>query len=58
MALEIDEIGIRMRVDESRPAQQKKVEATRGGCNDVDREEIVQDCVKRVLKLLTNGRER
>ncbi len=59
MALEINEIGIRIRVDdgaEAGPVQRKATDA--GGCRDVDREEIVEDCVRRVLKILKSLEDR
>lgn len=69
MALEINEIGIHFRVpDAARPAAQP---AARGrgagaggggvanaGCGDPDREQIVDDCVRRVLRLLAARAER
>lgn len=56
MALEINEIGIRMRVrgDEEEP-QPRKSEP--GGCGQ-DREQVVEDCVRRVLQILKNLEER
>ncbi|HVG43237.1 MAG TPA: DUF5908 family protein [Longimicrobium sp.] len=56
MALEINEIGIHFRVpdaerrDEAAPAS--------GPCNEVDRAQIVEDCVRRVLQLLAARAER
>jgi hypothetical protein len=59
MALEVNEIGIQMRVSGG--------EEEDGGCKDaapatsagsLDREEIVGDCVRRVLQALRNQRER
>lgn len=63
MALEINEIGIHFRVpDADRPApgarQRKAAAPSRGGCADPDREQIVDDCVRRVLQLLAARRER
>ena len=59
MALEINEIGIRMRVcDSAAETAQSKPEKRRGGCDDVDREEIVDDVVRRVLEVLATLRER
>ena len=59
MALEISEIGISMRVragsDEPTSAAPR---GERGGCNDQDREEIVADCVSRVLQFLRTREER
>lgn len=58
MTLEINEIGIRMNVrgDSAEPRQQRTWE--RDGCGDVDREQIVEDCTRRVLRILENRRQR
>lgn len=57
VALEINEIGIRLQVrdggtDPARPQEQAAVSS------DLDREEIVGDCVRRVLKALKSMEER
>ena len=53
MPLEINEIAIRMRVAEGdeRRAERGKADADEG-CTDVARQEIVDDCVRKVLKAL------
>lgn len=61
MALEISEIGIRMRVRgaDDEPARQAGGGGGDGqGCRDLDREQIVQDCLRRVLQVLRNVEER
>jgi hypothetical protein len=68
MALEINEIGINMRVDgDDRGAQAKdkkakkdkeKTRSGRAACCGFDREEIVDDCVRRVLQALKVLQER
>ncbi len=64
MPLEINEIGIRMRVRDSDPeAEREPVRRGAAGgdadpCADLDREAIVEDCVRRVLKILENLPER
>jgi len=53
MPLEINEIGIRMRVGEDdRPPDERPQRVPQGDCHDVDREELVEDCVRRVLQIL------
>jgi hypothetical protein len=61
MALEVNEIGIRMRVrgEEEEEAGEKvarKVEDS--GCGCQDRDEIVEECTRRVLQILKSARER
>jgi hypothetical protein len=60
MALEINEIGIHFRVpDQDRPTAQRAPQARPAGtCSDPDREQVVDDCVRRVLQLLKAQRER
>lgn len=62
MALEVSEIGIRMRVsdEEVEEKKEKRKEESAGKCGDgeLDHEEIVNDCVRRVLKVLQSMRER
>ena len=57
MALEINEIGIRMRVrgDEEEPPPR---ESAPGGYGDRNHEQVVEDCVRRVLQILRNLQER
>lgn len=58
MALEINEIDIRMQVREgSDQTRQQREEPQQPGCGG-DREEIVQDCVRRVLQIMKTLRER
>lgn len=54
MTLEISEIAIRMRVAESDgPREERGGDAVReGGCHDVERAALVDDCVRRVLQVL------
>jgi hypothetical protein len=63
MALEISEIGIHFRVpDAERPgpevAQRADAGSTGGSCGEPEREQIVDDCVRRVLQLLVTRAER
>lgn len=63
MALEINEIGIHFRVpDAERPgaevAQMRDAGASGGTCSEPEREQIVDDCVRRVLQLLAARAER
>ena len=65
MPLEINEIAIQMRVaaDDDAPERGKKKKAKeqtkeRGACCNFDREELVEDCVRRVLQALHRVRER
>ena len=67
MPLEVNEIGIRMRVDDTddeeedeiaRRGRRKAVEDDDCNCGSLDREEIVDDCVRRVLQALKAMRER
>ena len=59
MALEISEIGISMRVagdDCDQPRRQPQ--PRQGEYQDVDREQLADDCVRRVLRILKNLEER
>lgn len=60
MSLEISEIGIRMRVRgaDDEPAREANPGGDSQGCRDLDREQIVQDCLRRVLAVLRNVEER
>lgn len=71
MALEINEIGIRMRVDDGDDDDDDDDDGAGGGwkqklseedddcgCGSLDRGEIVDDCVRRVLQVLKSMRER
>jgi hypothetical protein len=53
MPLEINEIGIRMRVGENnREPDERQPKIPQGDCQDINREELVDDCVRRVLQIL------
>ena len=53
MPLEINEIGIRMRVsDTTKEPEERKPKIREDECRDVNREELVDDCVRRVLQIL------
>jgi hypothetical protein len=53
MTLEISEIALRMRVSDSERGREEKGEVDPGGsCRDLEREELVEDCVRRVLDVL------
>jgi hypothetical protein len=68
MALEVNEIGIRLRVRGEATGEMDEVgevgkerEKERGGadpCCDLDRDGIVDDCVRRVMQILKSQRER
>ena len=71
MPLEINEIAIQMRVAEDddggddddalgrgKKKKAKKKTKERGACCNFDREELVEDCVRRVLQALHRLRER
>lgn len=63
MALEINEIGIHFRVpDAEQPrggtAQRRAAAPRAGSCGEPEREQIVDDCVRRVLQLLAARAER
>jgi hypothetical protein len=67
MALEISEIAIQMRVDEDddekedeeeEEGKKKKKDKDDDGCCELDRQEIVDECVRRVMKMLKNKQER
>jgi Family of unknown function (DUF5908) len=58
MSLEINEIGIKVQVRDSSEVAQRKAASTDGGCRDLDREQIVEDVVLRVLKVLKSLKER
>ena len=60
MALEVNELGIRMRVRDGagEPVQRKSASC---GCDDEDgrpSQELVEACVRRVLQVLRAKRER
>ncbi len=55
MPLEINEIGINMRVSDTNmepDEPQPKIE--QDDCDDANREQIVDDCVRRTLQILKN----
>lgn len=53
MALEINEIGIRMRVADANPREQpSSIPAAKDDCSNLDQQQIVEDCVLRVLRIL------
>ncbi len=62
MSLEISEIEISMQVADSpsngRPQSDDMQLKTRDSCRDIDKEEIVDDCVRRVLEVLHTLSER
>lgn len=60
MTLEINEIGIRMNVrgDSAEDPDSPRKTYERDGCGDVDRQQIVEDCTRRVLRILENQRQR
>ncbi|HEX6901162.1 MAG TPA: DUF5908 family protein [Thermoanaerobaculia bacterium] len=69
MALEISEIAIQMVVDEDADDEEeedeedgrkkkKKKDKDDDGCCELDRQEIVDECVRRVMKMLKNKQER
>lgn len=62
MALEVNEIGIRMRVSEDGSDEpdgdRGDSRSEQADCCGLDRGEIVDDCVRRVLQVLKGMRER
>lgn len=68
VTFQIDEVGINLRVeddgrgarDRSKKKKKKKDEArrARSGCCGFDREEVIDDCVRRVLQALRAMEER
>jgi Family of unknown function (DUF5908) len=61
MALEVNEIGIRMQVrngEEEDAEEKRSSEREEAGCGCLDRDEIVEECVRRVLQALKEARER
>jgi len=61
MPLEINEIAISMHVSDSIGEPQTRGhegESHVNAVNDLDREQLVQDCVRRVLQALKSGGER
>lgn len=62
MSLEISEIEISMQVADSSGNGRRESDdlslKTRDSCRDIDKEEIVDDCVRRVLEVLNTLSER
>ena len=61
MPLEISEIGIHVRVPDGQPApaaSAQRQESAAGPCDDVERARLVDDCVRRVLRILSARAER
>jgi uncharacterized protein DUF5908 len=58
MALEVSEIGIQMRVCGAGEAGGTQDPAPATGAEGLDREAIVDDCVRRVLQVLRRREER
>ena len=57
MALEISEIAIQMQVDDEDRGPGERSEGGGAHCG-LDKQEIVGECVRRVLKMLKDTRER
>jgi hypothetical protein len=59
MPLEINEIGIRLQVSDPRgDAETGRPPEDAAGPSRLDRDEIVAECMRRVLRLLAEARER
>jgi len=60
MALEISEIGIHVRVPDAAPAPARGRDrgVAENPCDDTDRARLVDDCVRRVLRILAARAER
>jgi len=58
MPLEINEISISMRVPGGAGVEDAPALPAAGAPHGPDREELIQECVNRVLKALRNSRER
>lgn len=59
MPLEVNEIGIRLQVrDRDDDAEKSRPQREEGGCCSIDRDEVVEECVRRVLRILEEARER
>lgn len=58
MALEINEIGIRMRIGPESDDKQIENESDESEARDSERQRIVEDCVRRVLQILRATRDR
>jgi hypothetical protein len=58
MTLEVNEIGIRMRVHDGSQADGFPAELGATAKESVNREEIVEACVRQVLRVLRTLRER
>lgn len=55
MPVELNEIGINLSVSDTRKEREQAEEKVQqDGCDDVNREQIVDDCVRRVLQILKN----
>ena len=52
MPLEVNEIGLNMRVRDNPESKSEQSEVPRDDSQDLDREELVDDCVRRVLQIL------
>jgi hypothetical protein len=64
MPLEVNEIGIRLQVRDREDGEDQSEENRRpnheekDGCCGIDRDEIVEECMRRVLRMLKEARER
>jgi hypothetical protein len=55
MTVEISEIGINLQVSDPHKPPEASVEKVQtDDCDNVNREQIVDDCVRRVLQILKN----
>lgn len=52
MPLEVNEIGLNMRVRDNPESKSEQPEVSRDDSQDLNREELVDDCVRRVLQIL------
>jgi hypothetical protein len=59
MPLEINEIGIHMRVSESaRVADDRQPQSVGSDGREINQEELLEECVRRVLQALRSMKER
>jgi len=58
MAININNLVVRLHVNESNTGVKKSTENKDCGCNSTDKDEIVQDTIKEVVRILKEQEER
>ena len=58
MGININNLVVRLHVNESTTGVQKSTDNSDCGCNSIDKDEVVQDTLKEVIRILKELEER